>query len=560
MTGEILVQNSSKKKSVLFFVCAMLCLWHTPAEAARRFSVTQLTTPAEFPMGAAQSLTFTVGNTSTGSNSSETITRVQFNVSGNYSYFPPQTIAVTGWTCSLSRSSGGNYRRITCSANTWGDRIAAGNSQNFTFKIINRTTLTTDRNDALSSVVASFLSGRRTRTVSNNNQGQWTWKSLLMTLVPSSTTVGNNCQFTLTMTVTNKTSGTLNNITSVPSARPTASTTSANVNNPPATPASLNLTAGTTGTITWTYTLTDTGAPGGSVYFTACASTNNSCSTNSGTSRTSATVSSVSVTINSSLVCGFTISSFTNNPVCLYSGDIATFVMTVSNTTGATLNNVVPSAIVSVITGSAAIGSFTPTTQPPISIPNGATGTFTWTAPVTGDPNATYAVQGYATNGVLSTATATSTVQDVDGYNVSAGTTNADSSDAEITWTIENWACSNINQVSISIPGGWTFEDDGYALVTNLALVDDDFWTRPAGSTTFTAQAAADRVPSGGNTGSYFLLFSQTPLVPGDYIFNVTITDDLGVVRVKPSTVTVNPFNTSGLNDTNTGIWHEDVQ
>ncbi len=382
------MKSSSKKVVFAFFVCAALCLWQTPAEAARQFTVTQVTTPAAFPMGAAQAITFTVANTSNGTNAGETITTVQFNVSGTYSFFPPQTITVSGWTCSLSRASGSNYRRITCSANATANRIPSPGSQNFTFNIINNTTLTTDRNDVLSSVVASFWSGWRTRSVTLYNLGTWTWKSLLMTLVPSATSVGNNCQFTLTMTVTNKTSGTVNAIAPVPSPRTTANTTSANVNNPtPApNPPTLNLTAGATGTVTWIYTLTDTGAAGGSVYFTACASTNGSCTTSSGTSRTSATISSSTVNINSALVCGFSITSFTNNPVCLYSGDVATFVMTVSNTTGATVNNVVPSALISVVTGSAAIGTFNPATQSPISIANGATGTFTWTATVTGNP------------------------------------------------------------------------------------------------------------------------------------------------------------------------------
>jgi hypothetical protein len=556
------MKHQSQKMILFLCVCAVLCLWRTPAEAARQFTVTQVTTPAEFPLGAAQPVTFTVTNTCNGSNAGETISRVQFNVSGTYSYFPPQTMTIPGWTCTLSRSSGSNYRRITCSANSAAYRIPTSSSQDFTFKIINNANVSTDRNDVLSSVVASFWSGTRTRTVTHNTQGAWTWKALLMTLVPSSTMVGNNCQFTLTMTITNKTSITLNAIVPVPSPRPTANTTSANVNSPSPFPANLNLNAGAQGTITWTYTLTDTGAAGGSVYFTACASTNNSCTTNSGTSRTSPTVKSSLVNINSALVCGFSVVSFTNTPDCLYSGDIATFVMTVSNTTAAPVNNVVPSALVSVVTGSAAIGTLAGPTPASIATINiGASGTFTWTAPVTGNPNDTYAVQGTATaNGSLITSAVTSTVRDVDGYIVNVGMTNADSSDAEITWNIENWACSKINQVSIAMPGGWVFDDDGYALVTNVSGVDDDSWTRSPGSTTFTAQAAGDRIPSGGMAGNYALLFSQTPVTAGDYTFDVTITDDLGVVRVKPSVVTVNDFNTSGLNATDIGVWQEDVR
>ena len=90
-------------------VCAILCFWQTPVEAARQFTVTQVTTPTEFPMGAGQPVTFTAANTSNGTNAGETITTIQFNVSGTYSYFPPQTITPpTGWTCSLSRSSASN--------------------------------------------------------------------------------------------------------------------------------------------------------------------------------------------------------------------------------------------------------------------------------------------------------------------------------------------------------------------------------------------------------------------------------------------------------------------
>ncbi len=167
----------------------------------------------------------------------------------------------------------------------------------------------------------------------------------------------------------------------------------------------------------------------------------------------------------------------TNTPACLFSGNIATFQMMVTNNTGMTTTNVTP--VVTACTGPAQIGS------PPAlssrdraliaSLPTGSTGTFTWTAAVTGNPNDTYSISGYATaNGPITTATVTSNVQDVDGYvvtvaSVNTGTamTNASSANEEITWTIANWACSNVNQVAISVPAGWTFVNDGYSLVNN---------------------------------------------------------------------------------------------
>jgi hypothetical protein len=86
--------------------------------------------------------------------------------------------------------------------------------------------------------------------------------------------------------------------------------------------------------------------------------------------------------------------------------------------------------------------------------------------------------------------------------------------------------------------------------------------------TTFTAQSATDRIPPTTpiNTGTFSLVFSQTPASAGSYIFNVTITDDstpTPVIQVIPTTVTVNPYDSSppsGPNVVGTAIWHEVIQ
>ena len=549
---------------LLFFVGPILI--PATVHAARSFTVTQVTSPAEFVMGTAQPITFTIRNTST---AGETVTQVQFNVSGTYTYFPPQTVTVPNWTCTLSRATGGNYRRITCSANATAYRIAPGASLDYTFNIINNTTNSTaDRNDVLNSVVASFWVGTRTRTRTLNNQGAWTWKSLFMTLTPSSPSVGSGCQFTLTMSVTNRSTSNGLVISPVPSPRPTATVTGgASVNNPAPSPASLTLNAGATGIITWTYTLS--GASGGTVRFTACASTTGSCTTVSGTSRTSSSVTSSTVTIASGLSCGLT-AAISNNPACLFSGNIATFVMTVTNTTGNPVTNVAPSALTRITSGSAVIGAFTGPTPSSIgTIANNASGTFTWTAVVTGNPNDTYAVSGYATaNGPLQTATATSPTQDVDGFSVTVNTAVADSSNEDLTWTVTNYGCANLNQVTIAIPGGWTFDGtDAYALVSNTTGTEVDSWTwsYSAGAVTFSSPSSTDRIPllPLPNTGSFSLLFSQTPSAAGTSVFNVTVTDDTSptpMTQTIPTTVTTTSFDPGGPNATGTGVWHEDVR
>ena len=551
--------NFPRKKILLvLFTGAVFCFWQSPAEATRSFTATQVTSPALLTMGTTTPMSITITNTST---AGETMTKMQFNVSGTYTYFPPQTITLAGWTCTLSRASGGNYRRIICSANATSNYITQGGSETFTFNIINNATLTTDSSDDLSSVVGSFRVGTRTQTATLSNQGSWTWKALSVTLVPSSPSVGTGCQFNLTMTVTNKTNTTLSNIASVlkpPSPSYTGGASVITASNP----ANLTLATGATGTLVWVYTLT--GSTGNTVQFSACASTGASCTSVSGTSRTSASVTSSAVSVASGLSCGLN-AAITNNPACLFPGGTATFVMTVTNTTGNTVSNVVPSALTPVVSG-ATIGIFSgPTPSSIANIANNGNGIFTWTAPITGSVNATYAVQGYATaNGPLQTATVTSNVQDIDGYIVPPpGPGYAGSTNDEITWTVTNYGCSNINQVSIAVPGGWTLGSDAYAIVYNIAGNQVE-WN--AAGTTFTAQSAPNRIPPTTpiNTGTFCLVFSQTPAAAGTYIFNVTITDDstpTPVVQIIPTTVTVNPYNSStGPNAVDTAIWHEEIQ
>jgi hypothetical protein len=230
--------------------------------------------------------------------------------------------------------------------------------------------------------------------------------------------------------------------------------------------------------------------------------------------------------------------------------------MTVSNTTGAALNNVAPSALTGL--GTAVIGAFSsPSPASYASIANNGTGTFTWTAPVTGNINDTYYVTGYATaTGPIQTSVATSATQDIEGYviNVNPSSTNAGSSNEELVWSISNSGCADIDQVSISVPGGWTASSDGYAVVTNTLVSEVDSWNLTG--TTFSSPNATDRIPLT-RSGDFSLLFSAIPASTGATTFNITVTDSTGMSKTLQSTVTVVPYNTGGLNDAATGTWQE---
>jgi len=255
-------------------------------------------------------------------------------------------------------------------------------------------------------------------------------------------------------------------------------------------------------------------------------------------------------------------------PDCLFSGGTATFVMTVTNNTGGAINTVAPSALTKFTTGAAAIGAFTgPSPASIASIANGSSGTFTWTAPVTGNINDTYYVTGYATSAspAYTMATATSNTQDIDGYivTVSPASTYAGSTNQELVWTIANYGCNTIGNVLFPVPAGWTASSDGYTLVTNTSGSQVDTWT--LSGMTFTSDISTNNVQQGSSGNKFYLRFSATPsvTVATNYTFNITVTDATSptpIVTVIPTTVTVNTYNNSTKgqgNYTGTVTWQE---
>lgn len=522
----------------------ILCFCHSPVEAARLFTITQ--SPAlgtAYDMGSTQSITYTITNTSTAGNVGERIYEMRFRINTG-STFSGAIVAPAGWTRTAYSTTSVTFR-----ATSWANAIVTGNSLNFTLIVIMRSaaadaTETLQDARAAYTLDTNFSNGiSRTGRTTINTPGSWTLKSLSMTLVPSTYSIGTGCQFTLTMTITNRSTSNITGVFSVPNPPTRAGVTATPGPNPP----SINLNAGATGTLIWTYTA---GGTPGTLTFTASAR-------DSANTRTSRSVTTPTITITTGLSCGLS-AVIAVGPACLFSGDSATFTMTVTNTTGASVSNVTPSALTRF--GTATIGAFSgPSPASIANIANNGSGTFTWTAPVTGSIDQTYYVTGFAAaSGPIQTATATSNTEDLEGYTVivNPAATNANSQNQEITWALTNRGCANMNQVAIAAPGGWTFGGDGYAVVTSTLLGQVDSWGTGA---TFTSPNATDRIPVG-QSGDFSLLFSATPASTGAYTFNITITDATGRADTLPTSVTVDPFGSGSLNAAETGMWLEEIR
>lgn len=516
---------------LLITLCALVCAPREAAAVPNSFTVTMTTTTPDVTMGdpAGTTLTYSITN----GNGNGSITQLQFTAPAGFTWQGCGALP-SGWTCGA-----GGAVSLTISAGTV---IAPGSTLTPVPLILNAIPSLGGNNlsGSLASVRATFSKGLSPISITPANTFPRV-HSLLMTLVPSSYNVGAGCYFTLTMTVTNKSTSAITGVTSVPKpptvtgVGATATTTS--------NPANLNLAAsGGAGTMVWTYTA---GATAGTLTFTAYAR-------DTATTHTSSSVTTASITVSTGISCNFTV-TIAVTPDCLYSGSMATFTMTVTNNTGGTINTVTPSALTKYVTGAANIGAFTgPSPASIASLANGASGTFTWTATVTGNINDTYYVTGYATSAspAYTTATATSNTEDIDGYivTVNPAATYAGSTNEELVWTIRNYGCNTISNVLITVPAGWTASTDGYALVTNTIGNQIDTWT--LSGTTFTSDSSTNNVQQGSTVNNFYLRFSATPsvIVATNYTFNITVTDATSptpIVTVIPTTVTVNPFNTS---------------
>ena len=572
------------------------------AQAARSFTLTQTSpaAPGEVDMGTTQTLTFTVTNTASGGNAGERIYRLRIRLNGSCTgtgcvatAFSSTSGAPVNWTRTAFSATS-----ITYQAATWNDAIPSGSSLSVSV-VLTAGTSSQDRAETLRDVRAYFttdnnfangISQSGTNTISS--PGSWTLQSLQITGFQTTDTSGNpvsaiaaGASFRIVITVKNISVATQNGIVANPSP-PTATKTGSFSGSSPScsltstSPSPLNLTAGSSGTMT--YTCTTLGSNSGTVQYSV---TDVRIGSGAATSRSS----SSNVLSVSPLSVGIAITGPYADTTCHFPGDTATFVMTVTNNTSSALTSITPSSLT--FSGSSAtVGAFSgpstacngpPPGSPPVPPPSGgsplAVGGFckyTWTAPVsivgnypaTG-PKPSFFVTGTATAnpGSITSPTATSNTQDVDGFvlSVTPATTNTDSGNQEFTFSVTNRACSNVNQVAIAPPAGFTYGSDGYSLVTDTTGNPNENWS--LASTTFTAPLnnapAADpgRLPIG-NSGDFSLVFSATPSAAGTYTFNLTFTDENGVARPKSIDVPVSVFGTGTINSSNPATWHEVFQ
>ena len=532
------------------------------AYAARNFSITMSNYPIDVTMGdPATNMTYTITNTTTGSAS--TIVRLTF-VAPFGTWAAAQTLP-SGWTI----RSGGNTATLQIQAGT---RIPVNGTLRVTLLLNTIPTLASDNlNGYLTSAAARF-SNNSTVTKTNPAQTFLSLHSLLMTLVPSSTSIGQGCFFNLTMTVTNKTNANIvsaNFVTSQPKP-PLMTSLTGGATATPQAPAPANivpLNMNVPSTMVWAY---QAGANAGTLNLSAYAKDSTGI-------RTSRTVVTSTITVNATS-CTFVVSSLTVTPPCLLSSGTATFTMVVSNTTGIALANVDPPTASLARTGAATIGAFTVVSGPTGTLNTGLTRTFVWTAPITANPadavGQDYSVNGNATSttlGYLTTNVVASNLQNIDGYTISispfSSNTNANSTNEEIVLSVTNLACNSVKRVSVAVPASWPAPSEVYSSVTNSAnnLVDTWIFASPAFSTLNYPNPDPDELPVG-KRGTFYLLFPTTPVSAATYTFNVTITDNAGVSRLynySNEVITVTPYDSSlpgEGNYTDTNIWHEDIK
>ena len=551
------------KRLLLLCVLIVLALGHDLALAARAFTYAQTPSPAtaQFDMGSTQSLSYLITNTNTAPNTGERIFTVRIRINSG-STFTAATAAPAGWTLTTRTTTTATYR-----ANAWANALAQGASQSFTVFVLMRTS-TADVNDKLRDIRSSYTTsttfattaGTVTSTIAATPapptqpsvQGQWKLVSLLVTMqitdlsgVPIASIAAGN-SFRLVMTVTNKSTATQNGITANPNppSQTTTGTTTPTLTGTVGSP--LNLTAGSNGSITFTFSTLITKY--GTVYFTAAAQRISTV--------TSASAISPTLTV---VQCVFS-AGITASDTCLYPGQNVAVTMLLTNACASALTTVTPTLAT---TGPATLVSG-PTPATIASIPaGGGTASFGWVYQVNGAAATNpFTFTGSATSAspALTTAPAASpSIQRGDfGVTLSPNVTNASSSNVELSWDVTNNGCAAANSVAISFPAGWVWANDAYSLVNLNASTSIETWvvsgTNPV---VFTSPNVGSQLPITFD-GDFNLVFSTTPAAAGASVFTVNVTDAGGDVVSVPVSVTVNPFqDADGLNSVSNSSWRE---
>ncbi len=581
-----------KHRIILGLIGLIAILWVAPALAARSFT-SPAPTPGQFDMGTTQSVTIGITNTSTGGNVGERLFQVQFQLSTTAcsptpctnTVFSSATTAPAGWTRTAFSATS-----VTFKANTFADALGSTaqtptpvqpTTGSFALVLVVGT-FTVDLSQTLSKTTVRFSANTNfggshaVNCTAGNCLGSWKAMSLQITSFQTTDLSGNPVSgtasgnsFRVVITVKNISTATQNGIVANPSP-PTANTVGTWKPGSPGcsltgtNPSPLNLASGASGTITYTCTTVSTPTPdNGTVSFAAAVRNATTTATSRSATSNVITVSQVTVQMSITPVA----------PACLLSGSTATMKLTVTNSTLVTIFSVTPSVLTIFLANGASTSSLTgPSPASIVSLAPGASGTFTWTATVTGTVDTTLpkptikadASASYNIGGPVQTTPAASRTEDVDDFvvSVSPTSTNAASVNAELTFHVKNRGCgNNVTQVTITAPGGWTASSDVYSIVTDtLGNTLENNWT--VSGTTFSAPNPAAQMPTNNALGDFSVVFSATPSSAGASVFTVSVTDGTNTANHNgpETTVTVNAFGSGTLNQTQPSIWREMFQ
>jgi hypothetical protein len=529
------------------------------ARAARNYTATQ--TPAvgaQFDMGTTQPISYLIANTSGGAQVGERIYYISFRLSGG-STFSSSTAAPAGWTRTTFTTT-----EVAFTATSWANAIAAGGSLTFTPVVVMQSG-GSNVNENLRDIRANFTDTTTGPPFNNqgtgpiNNAGGWTLGVLAITSFIITDTLGNPITallaggtFRLVMTVKNTSTVVQNPVVSNPNP-PTAIKTGTVTQGLTGTAGSpLNLAAGASGTITFTYTTVATDS--GTIYFNA---------------RAFRTATANSAFANSSILAvGRYVVSVTPSLTCQYVGSNFTVTLGLMNSYPFTILNANPTLTplagspVTLIAGPAP-------TVPIASIPIGttnvvytyqvnATGTtspFRFNASATGNLNT-------AGTPALTTPVSTSAWVSRGNFSASINPTvvNAGSTNVELTVTVTNNGCAAVASVGITPGAGWAGAGDTYSLVDQAVGVPTEGWTAAGGAAvTFTAPSIATRMPLAAG-GEFAVVYASTPPAATASVFTVRVTDANGLFSDIPLTVTVNAFKAGTLNDAAGRVWREEFR
>lgn len=550
------------------FAGMILCLWRGSVEAARTYTISQ-TNPAagaQLVMGSTVAFTFRITNTANGGNAGERIYEVRFRLPGTGTTFSSTTAAPAGWTRTAYSTTSVSFQPTN-----WANAIATGTFKDFTIVMVMSST-SADVNETLRDIRARYTTTvggppfSRLASITTTNPGSWTLKALnasfqLMDMSNNPITAiqaGNS--FKVVITVTNRSTASQSSIVVAnppyTSNRPAATvvpTVTLNSPSPVYSPNPLTLTAGATGTITFTYTTAP--GDGGTVYFTAYVQ-------NSGGSATSPTINSATLSVNR-LSANLSVS-----PACAYLGQNMTITMTLTNGWTRDILNIVPVLNPS---GGAPVALISGPSSPSTTVTaGGGTLDITWVYQISGgSPGQTFTFSGSASGVEQTTGTPRST-----GTPTTSGTlreggytmiitptqTNASSTNEEVTWSFSNQGCAAVSTVSVSFPAGWSWGGDSYSLVENSLGNFIETWTTSGSNPViFAAPSVAERLVQAG-TGQFSLVFTATPVATGASNFTIATTDANGRTDTDTVPITVNAFNFNLMNEANTQTMREEFR